>query len=64
MDEYIRADNDFCQRRRRLTGFPRLPGALEGGFILGMSSPFITPTPMMKGPAMLSIVIKILSLQT
>jgi hypothetical protein len=32
--------------------------ALEGGFILGMSSPFITPMPMMKGPAMLSIVIK------
>jgi hypothetical protein len=37
--------------------------ASEGGFILGMSGPFITPMPMMKGLAMLNIVITILSLQ-
>jgi hypothetical protein len=53
----------FTKEGRRPTGFPRWPGASEGGFILGMSGPFITPMPMMKGPTMLSIVIKILSLQ-
>jgi hypothetical protein len=53
----------FTKEGRRPTGFPRWPGASEGGFILGMSGPFITPMPMMKGPTMLSIVIIILSLQ-
>jgi hypothetical protein len=63
MDEYIWADNDFRQRREEAYWFSEMTRGLEGGFILGMSGPFTTPMPMMKGPAMLSIVIKILSLQ-
>jgi hypothetical protein len=63
MDEYIRADNNFHQRREEAYRFSEMTRASEGGFILGMSGPFTTPMPMMKGPAILSLVIKILSLQ-
>jgi hypothetical protein len=63
MDEYIRADNDFRQRREEAYRFSEMTRASEGGFILGMSAPFTTPMLMMKGPAMLGMVIKILSLQ-
>jgi hypothetical protein len=63
MDEYIRADNDFCQRRRKPTCFPRWPGASEGDFIPGMYDQFTTPMPMMKGQAMFSIAITVVNLQ-
>jgi hypothetical protein len=53
----------FAKEGRRLTGFLRWPGASEGGFILGMYGQSITPMPMMKGPAMFSTVITILSPQ-
>ena len=62
MDEYIRADNDFRQRREEAYRFSEMTRGFEG-FILGTSGPFTTPMPMMKGSAMLSMVIKILSLQ-
>jgi hypothetical protein len=48
MDEYIRVDNDFCQRR---------------DFIPGMSDQFTTPILMMNGSAMFSIATTVLSLQ-
>jgi hypothetical protein len=53
----------FAKEGRRPIGFPRWPGASEGGFILGMSGQFITLVPMMKGPAMFRILITILNLQ-
>jgi hypothetical protein len=53
----------FVKDGRKLTGFPRWPGASEGDFIPGMSDQFTTPMPMMKGPTMFSIAITVLSLQ-
>jgi hypothetical protein len=53
----------FAKEGRKPTGFPRLPGASEGDFIPGLSDQFITPILMMKGPAMFSIAIIVLSLR-
>jgi hypothetical protein len=63
MDEYIWADNDFRQRREEAYRFSEWPGASEGDFIPGMSDQFITLMPMMKGLAMFSIAITVLSLR-
>jgi hypothetical protein len=59
-----RLTTTFAKEGRRPTDSLRWPGASVGGFILGMFAPFTTPMPMMKGPAMLSMVNKILNLQT
>jgi hypothetical protein len=53
----------FAKEGRKPTGFLRWQGASEGDFIPGMSGQFITPMPMMKGPAMFSIAITVLSLR-
>jgi hypothetical protein len=63
MDEYIRADNDFRQRREEAYRFSEMTMASEGDFIPGMSDQFITPVQMIKGPAMFSIAITVLSLR-
>jgi hypothetical protein len=63
MDEYIRADNDFRQRWEEAYRFSEMTRALEGDIIPGMSDQFTTPMPMMKGSAMFSIAITVLSLQ-
>jgi hypothetical protein len=57
MDEYIRADNDFHQRREEAYRFSEMTGALEEDFIPSMSGQSITPMPTMKGPIMLSAAI-------
>jgi hypothetical protein len=53
----------FAKEGRKSTGFLRWSGASEGDFIPGMSGQFITPMSVMKGPAMFSIAIIVLSLQ-
>jgi hypothetical protein len=60
MDEYIRADNDFCQRREEAYMFLRRPGASEEDFTPGMSDHSTTPTPTMIWLTMLNIAIKVL----
>jgi hypothetical protein len=50
MDEYIRADNDFRQRREEPYRFSEIAGASEGGFIPDMSDRFI-PLRLMTGEA-------------
>jgi hypothetical protein len=47
MDEYIRADNDFRQERRKLTDFLRSLRASEGESTLGMSDQSTAPIRMM-----------------
>jgi hypothetical protein len=43
MDEYIRADNDFRQRREEAFRFSEMTKGSEEDFIRGMSGQFITP---------------------
>jgi hypothetical protein len=43
MDEYIRADNDFRQRREEAYRYSKRPGASEEDSTLGTSRRFITP---------------------
>jgi hypothetical protein len=43
MDEYIRADNDFRQRREEAYRFSEMTRASEEGFIQGMSDQFTPP---------------------
>jgi hypothetical protein len=50
MDEYIRANNDFRQRREEVYRFSEIARASEGEFILDMSDRFI-PLRMMTGEA-------------
>jgi hypothetical protein len=47
MDEYIRADNDFRQRRKKHTGFLRWTGASEEESTPGTSGRSKIPTQMM-----------------
>jgi hypothetical protein len=47
MDEYIRADNDFCQRREEAYRFSEMTRASEEEFTLGMSDQSITPARVM-----------------
>jgi hypothetical protein len=61
MDEYIRANNDFRQRREKAYRFSEMTRGFRGRLHPGMSGQFITPMPMMKGPAMFSIAITALS---
>jgi hypothetical protein len=42
MDEYIRADNDFRQRREEAFRFSKMPGASEEDSIRGTSGQFTT----------------------
>jgi hypothetical protein len=43
MDEYIRADNDFRQRREEAYRYSKMTRASEEDSTLGMSSRFISP---------------------
>jgi hypothetical protein len=47
MDAYIRADNDFCQRREEAYRFSEMTRASEEGFTLGMSDLFTALVRMM-----------------
>jgi hypothetical protein len=47
MDEYIRADNDFRQRREEAFRFSEMTRASEGGSIRGTLDQFITLPKMM-----------------
>jgi hypothetical protein len=53
----------FTKEGRKPTGFLKWLGASKRDFIPGMFDQFTTPMPMMKGPAMFSIAITVLSLR-
>jgi hypothetical protein len=63
MDEYIRADNGFRQRREEAYMFSEMTRCLEEDFIPGMSGQSTIPMPTMKGPTMLRAVITAHSLR-
>ena len=50
MDEYIRADNDFRQRREEAYRYYEMTRGFGGRLHPGMSEQFTIPTQMMTGP--------------
>jgi hypothetical protein len=42
MDEYIRADNDFCQRSEEVQRYTKMTRASKGGFIQETSELYTT----------------------
>jgi hypothetical protein len=56
MDEYIRVDNGFRQRREEAYRYSEMTRGFEEDFIPGMSRQSTIPMPTMKGPTMLRAV--------
>jgi hypothetical protein len=63
MDEYIRADNDFHQRREEAYRFSEMTRGFRGRLTPGMYDQSTTPIPTMIGTAMLNIAIIVLRLR-
>jgi hypothetical protein len=63
MDEYIRADNDFRQRKEEAYRFSEMTRGFGGRLHPRHVWSIHNSNANVKGPAMLNIVIKILSLQ-
>jgi hypothetical protein len=55
MDEYIQADNDFCQRREEAYWYSEMTRASEEDFIPSMSEQSTILTQMTTGPIILRV---------